>query len=68
MATTKRFVAAEVPPIPEDLRHDYKHDPDTHRCTTCRLPKRNRRIHRPSDATRAEWVEHDERRLGEYVP
>lgn len=62
-----KFVPAEVPPIPAERRHAYKHDPDTGRCAECPLPKWNKRIHRPSDAIRAEWAEFNERLLGEHV-
>lgn len=62
-----KFVPAEVPPIPEEKLHHYVHNPDTGRCAECPLPRWNRRIHRPSDAQRAEWLRFDEQRLGEPV-
>lgn len=62
-----KFVPADVPPIPDELQHDYEHDEETRRCKHCPLPKWNRRWHRPSEAQRAEWRMFSERLLGERV-
>lgn len=57
-----KFVAAPVEPIPRDKQHEYLYDPKKQGCAFCNLPRRNKRIHKPSDQTRAQWVEFDEAR------